>query len=233
MAKIDPSLHQSTLEHFLHDQIFPGILAMEGRLVIHAGATHVEGRAIAFIGKSGLGKSTLTASFDQSGYPLMGDDALVIHWLGDIAAAEATYKSLRLLPDSLHEIFLEPPEHSPAAHYTPKQRVNMSQTAQMVYSPMELTALFFLAQPSMREEIRIAPVKPAEACMALVANSFALNPTDRICAEMRFNEASKLANSIPAFEIIYPRNYKDLPRVREAILRQVNDCRSTARTALR
>jgi hypothetical protein len=67
-------------------------------------------------------------------------------------------------------------------------------------------------------EIRMQRLKVPDACMALIENSFALDPGDAGQATGRLTAASGLARAVPAFQISYPRNYEVLPTVRDAIL---------------
>lgn len=53
---------------------FSIILQQRGRLVLHASAVSVGGRAMLFCGESGAGKSTLAAMLSDRGYPLLNDD---------------------------------------------------------------------------------------------------------------------------------------------------------------
>lgn len=52
------------------------VLALAGRCVLHASAVAVDGRAIAFVGSSGGGKSTLAAAACAGGAELISDDVL-------------------------------------------------------------------------------------------------------------------------------------------------------------
>lgn len=52
------------------------ILALSGECALHAGAVGINGAALAFLGGSGMGKSTLTALFCSRGADLIADDLL-------------------------------------------------------------------------------------------------------------------------------------------------------------
>lgn len=55
-----------------------GVLLMQqGHLVLHGSAINVNGNAIAFLGNSGSGKSTMATFLSKKGYPLITDDVLV------------------------------------------------------------------------------------------------------------------------------------------------------------
>lgn len=206
--------------HFLADQVYPRILSHKGAFIVHAGGVLVGDRAALFLGPSGYGKSTLAASFDQSGVSLMGDDAICIS-LGDgFQMARALYPSLRLLPDSLAELFSPSVETAPVATYTIKQRVIRGAQSKDGSREAPIAAIFLInSAPS--NEIGIRRLSIARACMACVENSFALNPSDTEHAQRRLTQASALARQVPAFEITYPRDYARLPEVRQAILDQI------------
>ncbi len=58
--------------------------------------------------------------------------------------------------------------------------------------------------------------------MALVEQSFALDPTDILCAQQRLRRASEVASAVPTFMLSYPRDYACLPEVRQRILEAVD-----------
>jgi hypothetical protein len=63
----------------------PLLLAhLAGSIPLHASAVAIDGRAIVFVGGSGLGKSTLAAAVcEESGASLLGDDSVIIERKGD------------------------------------------------------------------------------------------------------------------------------------------------------
>lgn len=53
-------------------------LRLRSRLVLHASAVCVDGSAVAFVGASGMGKSTMATLFCAAGHPLVSDDVLTV-----------------------------------------------------------------------------------------------------------------------------------------------------------
>lgn len=218
---VSSAIPAETLDHFLADQVLPRILAHEGRLVLHAGAIKRSGSAIVFLGQSGRGKSTLVASLDQAGFTLIGDDALIVSREDQAFCIRAVYPSLRLLPDSLEALFQDRPATSKVAHYSSKQRIDVPVAPDRNTDPLPISAIFSLAEPSPDGAIHLRPMSPAETCMALITNSFALDPTDKDLARKKLADASKLANEVPAYEVSYPRDYARLPDVHAAIFEKL------------
>lgn len=214
------TIPSSTRRHVLADQLYPRVLSHEGNLVLHAGAFEANDQSILVVGASGRGKSSLVASFQQAGYPLLGDDALVISEIDGVACAKAVYPSLRLFPDSIKALFAEIVSTTKVAPYTSKQRVEIPPSKASRVQPIPIQAIFILARRSTDTEIQLRRISVAESCMALVENSFALDPTDTQRAAKRLISASAIARVIPTFEISYPRSFQRLPQVREAILAQ-------------
>lgn len=206
----------STIEHFLADQVLPRVMADDGHFILHSGAFRRDDGAILLMGPSGRGKSTLATSFDQAGFPLIGDDAMVIDWRRGRPCARPVYPSLRLLPDSIAALFAEPVRTTPVAHYTAKRRISLPIAAGGAGDAAPIGAIFVIAEPS--NEIRIRRLREAEACIAFIENSFALDPSDHRQALDRLKDASALANRVPAFEIGIPRDYARLAGVRSAII---------------
>jgi len=157
-----PETNADTLRHLILDQVLPRVLAHRGQLVLHAGAARIGQEAIAFIGETGRGKSTLTASFHAAGYPLLSDDGLVLMQGDGTTCAQPTYPSLRLWPEAVAGLFARTPGLAPMAHYSSKQRVTLKDTADN--KPVSLAAIYVLAPETQEdaEGISLTTVSPSE-----------------------------------------------------------------------
>lgn len=218
VARAQTGTSMATYHHFLADQVIPRAMEQAGKFVLHAAAVCVGDSVILLIGESGRGKSTLSTSFDIAGHPLLGDDATVISSLGDTPRAKAVYPSLRLLPDSLAALLPVGTPSLEVANYTSKQRLALPCAER---ESLPIRSAFILSPPEVMSSIAVRRLTMAETCMAFLENSFALDPSDTARARERMEQASALANAVPAFEIDYPRDYARLPEVRQTILDQV------------
>jgi hypothetical protein len=80
--------------------LFASLLMLRGELVLHASAAVVGQVAIAFVGESGMGKSTLATLMSSAGAPLLTDDVLRVQVDGN-AYAYAGSTETRLRDGSL------------------------------------------------------------------------------------------------------------------------------------
>lgn len=76
------------------------ILAQRGRFVLHASSVAIDGKAAAFAGPSGRGKSTLVAALASAGHPLIADDMSVIDTSGAAPVVQPGFPRVKLWPDS-------------------------------------------------------------------------------------------------------------------------------------
>ena len=209
----------------MSDVLLPAILDHQGKLVLHAGAAIIDGAAVLFVGESGRGKSTLTGSFLAEGHTVLSDDGIIVTDTDTGARVEAVYPGVRLLPGTLSDLFADPVQTTEVAHYAAKRRIVPD--ARMSAASFPAAALLFLSEPSGSGSVSISPMGAADACIGVVTQSFALDPSDKVRACSRIEQASRLANALPAFALDYPREISALPQVRQAISDALGFGRST------
>lgn len=211
------NVSDQTIRHFFDDQVLPRILSNAGNFVLHSAAIDVGGSAILLMGDSGRGKSTLAASFHQQGFQLLGDDAIVINRDAMIFSATPVYPSLRLLPDSLKAIFPDNAVSYRTSQYSQKRDVELAFSASLDNKAVPISAGILLSSEA-GPNTALQILGKADACIELVKNSFALNPTDREAARKKLNFAGAIADTIPIYSFSYPRDFTRLCEVTAAIL---------------
>ncbi|WP_094037650.1 hypothetical protein [Antarctobacter heliothermus] len=210
-----PGLSPHTLEHFVLDVLLPRLIAEDAPLVVHGALMSRGDDGICLVGDSGRGKSTLSAALRAAGWDFHGDDALVLRPDGAGITAQATYPSLRLLPDSLQQLFPEPPAGlSPVADYLDKYRFDPGNMADPTL-PCRLRAVFVLGGDV--GTAAATALTASRLCMTLIGQAFALDPSDPKGAHARLSAASAVAAAVPGFMLDYPRDYACLPEVIEKI----------------
>ena len=216
-----PKTSAETLRHLLLNQVLPRVLSQQGKLVLHAGAIEVGGQCVAFLGQTGSGKSTLTASFQAQNYPLLSDDTIVVTQGRLSTIAQPTYRSLRLWPEAVAGLYAKTPAPAPVSQYTSKTRVILADAAATAIAPLHLGALYVLAEDeSAVASISLARLSKREGCIAIISNAMPLDVTDNILAAKMLETASKIAERVPLFLLTFPRLYGRLPDVHKAVLQQ-------------
>ena len=211
-----------TLRHLLLDQVVPRILGQRGKLVLHASAVILkENTGIIFVGDSGWGKSTLASSFHQSGKRLITDDCLLLSVENGEVFSVPNYYGVRLFQDSVKYIF-KGHDSTTVAHYIDKKRVTLKdQDTPDTLSEVKLSAIILLGKPEQKAHsinINIQEIKGASQMMTLFEQIFIMDICNKELASKLFKQIGKITETkLPVYSIQYPREYKKLREVREAI----------------
>jgi hypothetical protein len=221
-----PGIPLGTIRHLLLDQVIPLLLSQQGKIVLHAGAVGLTGGAVAFLGKTGLGKSTLTASFCDRGFRLLTDDCLALKNDGEQLIAIPSYRGVRLWPEIISAIFQKEPAHTPVAHYTRKRRVIPNSHFEFCLDPIPLKRIYALTPPdelSDTREIRIRSLTKREALMELVKQTYRLDITDRTRIGEEFHWLARAAAMPLFYSLAFPRDIALLPAVLDAIIADIRE----------
>ena len=213
-----PGVSPGTVEHLHLNQVLPMALSRQGRLVLHASAVAFDGIGVAFTGEYGRGKSTLAACFATTGARFLTDDGLQLNWIDGQCLITPSHPSVRLWEDSQEALIPRAVDFAPAVEYTTKARLLASDTMAFCDQPQPLRRVYFLGE-GVAPSVIIEAVRPAEALVELVKNSFLLDIEEKELLAWHFDEMVRLAELPIYYRIDYPRRFQDLPRVREAIIR--------------
>ena len=205
----------ATLDHLLYDHVIPRIIAANGHLVLHGSAVAIAGKLAIFIGETGAGKSTLSASLHRSGHQLLGDDAVIITEADGCFFGEAVYPSLRLYPETIEQVFGTDARTAPMAHYSDKRHVTDFGRVPKESQRLPVARIFALAHSD--DAPRLQSLTPREACMAMIEQSFAFDPSDISAAARRMQQASRLAAAVPTQTLAYPHDFAVLQQVHRLI----------------
>jgi len=211
---------QDTLLHLYLNQVRPLQLSAGGSLVLHAGAVRLSGQAIALVGPSGRGKSSLCASFAASGVPFLTDDGLELCLQDGLYFAQPHVPTVRLWEDSLTAIVGSSATEVLPVSYSAKTRVLASADLLHCEQALPLSHVFLLgAGEATRTEIR--PLSAREAITLLIGNTYVLDIQDPETMAKHFDHITGLVSKLPCFMLDYPRRYELLPEVRQTLVNMV------------
>ncbi len=215
-----PDVSRDTCDHLYLNQVLPLVLGKQGKLVFHASAIVIGDAAVALLGESGLGKSTLAASFAASGSQFLTDDGLVVEPAGDGFRILPSHPSLRLWQDSQDALIGPETRAAPPLAYTAKARLLAGTGLAFCAQARPLRRAFFLGEAG-AATVNFEPLSAAQALVEWVKHSFLLDPAEKPALASHFDRVAALANRVRCFRLDYPRRFEELPRVRQAIVRQL------------
>jgi hypothetical protein len=214
-----PATDDMTVEHLYNNQLVPLALSRQGRPTFHASVVTVPNGAVAFLGRTGMGKSTLAASFALEEATFLTDDALLIDENDGIRAMHS-HASVRLWQDSVDALIPEEVAKAGAISYSDKARLLAGDVLRYTDEPVSLLAAFVL-RSEQSSGVVIEPLTGSERQMAWIENSFLLDIEDRELLARHFDWTHRIAEQVPTYSLDYPRDYGMLSIVREAIFEHV------------
>jgi hypothetical protein len=163
---------ERNLRLFLLGSALGALLHQRGLLPLHANAIDLGGRAVAFSGHSGAGKSTIAAWFHDRGHPILADDVCVIGF-GEHGEALAYpgIPRLRLWREALEASGRDVGAYDRSFDDLDKFDVPTARTAEL--KPLPLAAVYLLHKSQADEgEARIDRLTGVDAVETLISNTY-------------------------------------------------------------
>lgn len=219
-----PGTAPETIRHLFLDQVIPPLLNLRGREALHASAILTASGACAFIGASGGGKSTLAAAFHVLGYPVLGDDCLLLKDHPDSVLVESAYPGLRLWDDSRDVLFGAARATLPVSQYTSKRRISTPESNTDGLESFPLRGIYSLrrhadALPLTRPLIETLSMR--DAFMELVEFSFRLDLTDKAMLLRQMRVLERVARKVPVKRLCLPGGLAAVPEACDTILKDL------------
>ncbi len=212
------ALSETAIEMFrtyLLGQVISLALLKQGIEPLHSTVVVIDGQAIAILGDTGYGKSTLAAALLQSGASLLTDDLLVVRQNGAGWLAYPGPPRMKLFPEAAHTFLGEQVAGIPMNPLTSKLVIPLA-THQITHLATKLAAIYVLRSPTAKrlgDKVTIRKRQQHKACLDLIAGTYntLVRTPDRLTQQ--FNLATHLALSIPIKSLSYPRGLARLPEV--------------------
>lgn len=198
--------------------------SLGGKESLHATALSEPrgGRALALLGPSGEGKSSMAAKLIRRGWRLLGDDALPFEVLRGRAWAWSRASHLKLAPDAERRLAASGGLHGLEKEFDPNLDKWIFRFPKSG-SRAPLSAACLLARrEGGRGEPRLARLRGARAALVLKAcfyNRLILTPG---VLRRQFDLACRLAEAVPVWKLSYPGGLGRLDRVCDAVERSLD-----------
>ena len=201
-----PGTPERNIRLYLLGSAFGALLHQRGLLPLHANAVEIDGRAVAIMGPSGEGKSTLAAWFHDHGYRIVADDVCVVKFGEDSRAYATTgLPRLRLWAETLEATGRDASEFSRSYESEipwDKYDVPIAR-AHDGGSELELAALFVLERADKLAIERLNGVAAAEAVFANTYRGAFVTAARQ--EQSHWSACMRLVQRTPVYRLARPR----------------------------
>lgn len=202
-----PGVEEPLVRLFLLGMGLGLVLRQRGYLVLHASAVEVQGRAIAFLGQKGIGKSTTAAALYERGHGLVTDDVLALDLDGELGPMVLPgFPQLKLWPEAAAAVGAAP-KGLPRLGLRLEKRSQRAERG-FVRTPLPLGCLYVLSAGS---DLAVDPLPPQEAFVELVAHSYLVRSLKPSAAALHFRQCTQLVNCVPIRLLRMERSLAALP----------------------
>jgi hypothetical protein len=210
-----PGVPEHSIRHLILDTVIAFALSLRGHAILHASAVVTPFGACAFAASSGIGKSTLAASFQQAGYLTLTDDCLLLESHQDSIYGIPSYPGVRLREDSLSLLEAQNGHTLPVAHYNSKRRFASGLFAD---GRERLSAVYCLEREGAVNAPRIEAISGTDGLLHILRFLFCLDPRDPQMLVRQFKQIERLLCLVPVLRLTVPDDYSALPQVHAAVL---------------
>ena len=205
----DPDASMEMLQAIILGPAMSVVLRQRGRLVLHASAVVIEHTAIAFLGGSGWGKSTLANAFHSNGHALLTDDVLAVNSQSIPPLVYPAFPQQRLWSTAVtalgHQVSDLSPLHDKTLKLAYECDLDFCQT------PTPLHRIYVLSKGS---EHSIVPLSPQEAFSEIARHTrelSTLKAPEFVSRHLR--QCTQLLNTTPVFRFTRKPSLEALPEL--------------------
>jgi hypothetical protein len=146
------------------------LLMQRGVLPLHGSAMAVNGHAYAFVGHSGVGKSTLASILLRRGYRLLSDDVIAVSSQnGSIPYVVPSYPQQKLWRDSIRQLGMDHQKYKPL--FERENKFSVPVERQYCDESLPLAGIFELVKTK-EGRIRIDPIRGLERLKTLFRHTY-------------------------------------------------------------
>jgi hypothetical protein len=184
-------------ERLVLAQVLPLAAVLRGMDILHASAVALGGRAVAFLGSSGAGKTTLAGRILACGARLVTDDVLALDLAGTSvrahrggAVARIDPRELRAMTADERRVLGRVQAHGEKWHVTPP----------LAAARLPLGLTYHLDRPSDVNGVEITAVRPYDPAL-LLGSAFLPYLADPERLRRQFEVGAAVASSTPLYQV--------------------------------
>lgn len=223
-SRVTVHMHESTPEEMggvlVGGTVLSWVLMVRGALLLHASAVDVGGRAVGFVGSSGMGKTTLATLLCRGGGLLLTDDVLRLTPDGHgahLCSLGATELRLRDAAAALADEFGEDGTRRSTADARQALSVPVA-----VHEDVPLAALVIPRPNRETPDLTLTRVPPSAAALALLGFPRILGIRDTALLSAQFVQTAELAERVPVLVADVPWGPPFAPDLASRLLEELD-----------
>lgn len=206
---VDPTsnVDANTLNQFIVGSAMAVLLNQRGYLILHASAVNVDGYTIAFLGESGIGKSTIADALYLKGYPIITDDVLAAQTNKEnkpLIIPSFPYLKLKF---EISEYKQDGAKLNPNSEYS--KHFNNKNNGFLEKSE-KLDQIYIL---DTGDNLDISHLSQQEAIFNLLSNSYCIRLFKEEEQISNLKQCAEIINNVPVYQLKIPRSLDVLPEV--------------------
>ena len=189
-------------------------LNLKGKAAIHANSISLNGRAVAFVGNSGKGKSTLSAYCASRGAGFVTDDVLVVNSDGFTIPGNPRIK---LYPHTAKSLGFDSSQKTRYKIFYPPEKIG----SKPHYKPVPM-GIIYLLEVSENNQIYSEQIAASQAVINLMQHGYDVHNFIPKNPQL-FHAYTKLVEQVPVKKLFYPRNFSLLPEVYNFVSNEIHN----------
>lgn len=215
----EPGISNDILRPCILGSAMAVVLQQRGFLVLHASCIVINGMAIAFLGHSGDGKSTICSAFHARGYEVLTDDVLVIDIARENILVIPSFPEIKLRSDSASLIGYKEGILSPLHPLTNKKVHQIKQGFSLGSVPLK-----YIYVLDKGEQSSIKSLSAKEGFIELVKHTRSVNTLrNQNLEKTHFEKCTTMVQKIPIFRLVRKFSLSEIFSVVEIVEKALID----------
>lgn len=209
----DPTVPDEVIRHVIIGPAFNYLLRQRGYFVLHASTVAIGDTAVAFVGESGMGKTTTATAFLCAGHRVLSDDIAAIELGSESPGVRSGYPSIKLDPTIVDR--LDVPVEDPYRTSQMRDRHFHGLRHEQPESLVPLERIYILSNGPNEA---VLPLEPRERILELVRHTYTIPHIDASNKiESNFDRCTVLAESVQIRRLRRERDLEKLPQLVELV----------------
>ncbi len=203
----EKDVDEYTLNSYIIGPVLAAFLHQKGLLVLHASAVKIDDGAVAFLGYSGIGKSSVAMALNKKGYPLVTDDILVIQMDNEMPLVLPGLSQTKLSSEMIN--FTWNRKITPKITVGPEDRFYCA-VSNFSKDPLPLKKIYILDES---ENSHNTSSSLQEMLMGLIHNSYCFIMFQNKAKSLNLRQCSKLMENTAVNLLKVNKSIEELPEL--------------------